>query len=192
MTGEMEQRANMQSEGRKKTRRMQLGLVLLVAGLSLGGSYLLFFWAQGANGWGTTNNGVFVDPPRALADLDIRDESDARVLGSGTWSLWVLTGSSCDQQCQQALFQLRQLHILLDRDAGRVRRALVMASENHAQGLRASYPELAFLSGALDELAPGIYIVDPIGNLVFWYPLIDAGAPVLDDLKHLLKVSQIG
>ncbi|MCZ6712295.1 MAG: hypothetical protein O7B25_18175 [Gammaproteobacteria bacterium] len=39
---------------------------------------------------------------------------------------------------------------------------------------------------------PGAYVVDPLGNLVLWYPLADAGEPVLDDLKVLLKVSQIG
>ena len=41
-------------------------------------------------------------------------------------------------------------------------------------------------------LKPGIFIVDPIGNLVFWYPISDAGKPVLDDLRRLLKLSQIG
>ena len=41
-------------------------------------------------------------------------------------------------------------------------------------------------------LEPGLYIVDPLGNLVLRYPLGAAGNSVLDDLKRLLKVSQIG
>jgi hypothetical protein len=54
------------------------------------------------------------------------------------------------------------------------------------------YPALQHLTGALTELEEGIYLVDPIGNLVLFYPLTDAGQPVLDDLKKLLKLSQIG
>jgi hypothetical protein len=54
------------------------------------------------------------------------------------------------------------------------------------------YPRLKHLSGSLVALDEGIYVVDPIGNLVFFYPLADAGKAVLDDLKRLLKLSQIG
>ena len=48
------------------------------------------------------------------------------------------------------------------------------------------------MTGELSALTEGIYIVDPIGNLVLHYPLSDAGKPVLTDLKKLLKLSQIG
>ena len=60
--------------------------------------------------------------------------------------------------------------------------------------LRAAYPKLArwTRSDGGAELAPGVYLVDPIGNLVFRYPLDTLGKPVLSDLKRLLKVSQIG
>jgi hypothetical protein len=58
--------------------------------------------------------------------------------------------------------------------------------------LTALYPDLVFLIGQVEALAPGIYIVDPLGNLVFHYALDAAGKPVLQDLKRLLKVSQIG
>jgi hypothetical protein len=90
-------------------------------------------------------------------------------------------------QAQQVL----QLHALLNKDAVRVRRAIVAETPVDAK-LAQDYPRLAVLSGSLRGLATGIYVVDPLGNLVFHYPLADAGEPVLDDLKRLLKVSQIG
>jgi hypothetical protein len=58
--------------------------------------------------------------------------------------------------------------------------------------LAEAYPRLRFLSGDVAALAGRIYIVDPHGNLVLWYPLHEAGEPVLQDIEQLLKVSQIG
>jgi cytochrome oxidase Cu insertion factor (SCO1/SenC/PrrC family) len=182
--------------GAQPGNRKQLGLILLIAGASLGGAYLLFLFAGDGAGWGTTNRGAFVAPPRTVASLDLRDESDTPSDTSGSWWLWVLTSRTCAAECEQALHRLRQLHILLNKDAGRVRRALVGVGGDEPvgsqRGLRERYPELAVFSATPDGLKAGVYIVDPIGNLVLWYPLGDAGAPVLDDLKRLLKVSQIG
>jgi hypothetical protein len=179
-------------------------LMLLIVGVSLGGAYLLFFSTQGGSGWGTTNNGTFLSPPRTAAELglgiDSGEEIDEKADLSGSWWLWVVAPLGCDAQCEDALFQLRQLHVLLNKDATRVRRALVLSgvmfeatSDVAIDSAHSSrYPDLTTLHGSLHGLASGVYIVDPIGNLVFWYPLTDAGKPVLDDLKHLLKVSQIG
>ena len=96
----------------------------------------------------------------------------------------------CEETCRSALHQLRQLHVLLNRDAARVRRALVTAPGSAPTADLAA--DLALLRANVAPLERGIYVVDPIGNLVFHYPLSDAGEPVLDDLKRLLKVSQIG
>ena len=52
--------------------------------------------------------------------------------------------------------------------------------------------ELPTYHGALGVLTPGVYIVDPLGNVVLRYSHEQVGKPLLDDLKHLLKVSQIG
>ena len=41
-------------------------------------------------------------------------------------------------------------------------------------------------------MSPGVYIVDPNGNLVFFYEISVDPALIKEDLKRLLKVSQIG
>ena len=89
------------------------------------------------------------------------------------------------------MHQLRQLHVLLNRDAPRVRRALVSGEHQDLQMYQDVYPGLAHLVVA-GPLRNGVFIVDPIGNLVLWYPFGDAGKPVLEDLRRLLKLSQIG
>jgi hypothetical protein len=37
-----------------------------------------------------------------------------------------------------------------------------------------------------------VFIADPLGNVVLYYEFGQAGRAILDDLKRLLKVSQIG
>ncbi|MGA2655265.1 MAG: hypothetical protein ABSF18_04735, partial [Gammaproteobacteria bacterium] len=42
------------------------------------------------------------------------------------------------------------------------------------------------------EIPEGLYIMDPDGNIILKYSQDTPGAYMLDDLRHLLKVSQIG
>lgn len=180
------------TEQNKANGRKQLILMLLIAGASLGGSYALFHASQTGGVWGTTNKCTFVNPPADLASLQIKDAEGELVASGETWWLWVVRSEPCDEACSEALHQLRQLHVLLHRDADRVRRALVTPTPVEHGKLAEAYPDLVFLTGQVEQLPPGIYIVDPMGNLVLQYPLDAAGKPVLEDLKRLLKVSQIG
>lgn len=181
--------------GLRKNRRMLL-IIFGIAFTSLGGSYLLFYMAQGGGVWGTTNNGVFVDPPLQLDELGLVTESGTPITGGEVWRLLVSAQGRCDDVCENALLQLRQLHILLNKEASRVRRVLVTDGSIPAAEYLSDYPKaehmIARPPSAEAQLQRGIYIVDPLGNLVFYYPLEDAGKPVLDDLKKLLKLSQIG
>ncbi len=173
----------------QRNRRQLLGM-FAVALITLGGAYGLFYAAKQGGVWSTTNHGIFVEPPLTVADLGLSESAGRPMTEGQTWWLWVVVTDGCHADCEAALFQLRQLHVLLNKDADRVQRALVTPAADQP-AVMADYPRLQHLSGpvALDE---GIYVIDPIGNLVFFYPLREAGEPVLDDLKRLLKLSQIG
>jgi cytochrome oxidase Cu insertion factor (SCO1/SenC/PrrC family) len=173
--------------------RKQLIVMVLIAAASVGGSYALYFATVSGGTWGTVNHGTFVAPALQVSDLELVDAAGASIVDLPYWWIWVVqAGNDCDAACEHALHQLRQLHILLHRDAGRVKRALVTPTRMQPGELDDLYPELEFLSGPVERLQPGIYLVDPLGNLVLRYPLEAAGKPVLEDLKRLLKVSQIG
>jgi cytochrome oxidase Cu insertion factor (SCO1/SenC/PrrC family) len=180
----------MTDSAQRKNRR-QLLMMFGIAFLTLGASYVLFYMARSSGVWGTTNYGTFVDPPRSVADLQLTDERGQLLTEGGTWWLWVVAPEGCAEDCETAVHQLRQLHVLLNKDADRVQRAL-LTRQAIEQGLLGDYPRLEHLTGSLEGLREGVYIVDPIGNLVLFYPLSDAGKPVLEDLKKLLKLSQIG
>lgn len=178
------------TDATKKNRRLLMAM-FGIAFLTLGGSYLLFYNAQDGGVWGTTNKGTFVDPPLALAELGLVDGGGQPVTDGITWWLLVVAPEGCIDTCADAAHQLRQLHVLLNKDADRLQRGLV-TRRGVLPAVLDAYPGMTHLTAETMALSEGIYIVDPIGNLVLFYPLEDAGKPVLTDLKKLLKLSQIG
>lgn len=91
---------------------------------------------------------------------------------TGHWTLILKPAGGCDPVCQQQLSRLRAIHDALGRDADRVR---VQLAEQRLPGL-----------------AAGVWIVDPVGNLVLKYQPSQADKGLLQDLKRLLKVSNLG
>ncbi|MEM8768333.1 MAG: hypothetical protein AAGE43_12860 [Pseudomonadota bacterium] len=178
-------------EDRNARNRRLLLAMFAIAFLTLGASWLLFYVAQDGGVWGTTNKGTFVDPPLTAADLELQRPGGRPFLPGQTWWLWVVSDGVCADECADAVYQMRQLHVLLNKDMDRVQRGLV-SPPGAEQPVLGEYPKLVPLEGSLERLNTGIYIVDPIGNLVLYYPWSGGARPVLDDLKKLLKLSQIG
>lgn len=172
--------------------------MLVIAAVSLFGSYILFLAVRDEGGLTTVNNGEFVTPPLTTAELPIEPNSEQPLDWSAHWWLITVAADECGQRCTDTVHLLRQMHILLNKDSDRVRRALLVQNTANAE-LLGAYPELAvgrlpaLKVAQIDRsLKPGVYIVDPIGNFVFRYPLEVDGSAMLKDLKRLLKVSQIG
>jgi cytochrome oxidase Cu insertion factor (SCO1/SenC/PrrC family) len=165
-----------------------------IAFVPLLAAYLLYLGSRSAEPWATTNRGELVSPIISVADLELKSIDPAiSMSASGNWWLVTVANGACEADCRTAMHQLRQLHVLLAKDAGRVKRALVESGTGEPDGsLIQSYPEVGWFSAPEGGLRAGVYIVDPLGNVVLRYPFVDAGKPVLEDLKKLLKVSHIG
>jgi cytochrome oxidase Cu insertion factor (SCO1/SenC/PrrC family) len=177
------------------TRRNRIMLVSLfaIAIVPLLGAYWLYESARSAKPWGTTNRGELLDPIVSVVDLKVVPADGKASMVSGQWWLVVAESDGCSQACQSAVHQLHQLHILLGRDAPRVRRALVaLGNAPLDESVQKNYAELVLFNAPADALRPGVYIVDPLGNVVLRYEYRDADKPVLEDMKQLLKVSHIG
>jgi cytochrome oxidase Cu insertion factor (SCO1/SenC/PrrC family) len=172
---------------------MLVGLFAMVL-VPLFAAYLLYQSSRSSVPWATTNKGTLMNPIVSVADLGLTgNDSAVSMSASGNWWLVTVADGVCDNECQRALHQLRQLHVLLGRDASRVKRALVELGATEADAsLLQAYPEMGGFVGPVHVLSAGVYIIDPLGNVVLRYPYADAGKPVLEDLKQLLKVSHIG
>lgn len=172
-----------------KRGRRQLVTLFGISFATLGLAWLLFLGAREGMSWGTTNNGEFVDPPMQVDSLAWQDSKGAFDTHEKWW-LWMVV-DRCEANCAKTMHDLRSLHTLLNKEANRVARAL-MTLDATSGVVTTEEMDKVELRQTPASLKPGVYIVDPLGNLVFWYPENTPPKPVLDDLKRLLKLSQIG
>ena len=89
---------------------------------------------------------------------------------TGHWSLLLVHESNCSGECEQQLESLKRVHDALGREADRVR-------------VDSTLP---------GQLTPGVWVVDPLGNLVLRHPLSYEGKALLADMRRLLKASRLG
>ncbi len=178
---------------RRRNRIILVGLFAFAV-VPLIGAYVLYENARDGDPWATTNQGELLTPIVAIESFGLAPgDSAVSMSGSGIWWIATVTDGGCESPCQHALHQLRQLHVLLGKDADRVKRSLVVLGDGSpSEALVAEYPEVAWFTGSGAALRGGVYIIDPLGNVVLRYAYTDAGKPVLEDIKKLLKVSHIG
>lgn len=179
----------------RRRGRLQLLLILLgVVGpmILATGMYKLQFWVPE----GRSYHGELIGNGQTRADLGVQAQEDR-------WQILVTAPKDCSVDCQQLVYLARQIQIGLGRDAGRASHALAVAqplSSEYDAKLTREYPQLQryplsltdFQKTAGDKAVPQLWIIDPHGNLVLRYDPTVKGKDLLNDLRHLLKLSNIG
>ncbi len=182
----------------RRRGRLQLLLILAVVigpMLLASAMYHFGFWVPQTR----TYDGALVATGQGRDALGI----SAQVAAKPRWELLVTAPQGCAEDCQQLVYLARQINIGLAREAGRAGHALASAqplANDYDQRLQREYPQLqrysldAAVYGANPAVpaGPQLWIVDPHGNLVLRYDTKADGKAILDDLKYLLKISQIG
>ena len=149
-----------------------------------------------------TNHGELLTPvvnlAETLADSLLLSATDA------PWRLVYTNEADCGDSCLEALYRLRQIRLMLGKDMDRVGRVFlhgdsppdkVFLDEQHRGLITITDKALGEL---LEERRPkevppgGIFLVDPLDNLIMYFsPAVPPG-DMADDLKHLLELSRIG
>ena len=183
------------SPATRRRGRFQLILILL---LTVGpmvlatGMYKLKFWLPESRSY----HGELLGNGQSRAALGVTADEQR-------WQLLVTAPQACAADCQQLVYLARQLQIGLGRDASRASHALAAAQPvdaAYAATLQLEYPQLqrytldlpTYTQGAEGNGAAQLWIIDPHGNLVLRYGPGVIGKDVLNDLRHLLKLSYIG
>ncbi|MFN3543508.1 MAG: SCO family protein [Thiobacillus sp.] len=122
---------------------------------------------------------------------------------AGKWVLLYVGPAACDEACAKSLFYMRQVRTL--QDAGRLRMTLVwVVTDGGAVDPRllSAHPNLwlwrpadARFAAQFPRQTPTsrhLYLIDPMGNLIMRYPDLPDARRMSDDIKLLLKASQIG
>jgi len=157
------------------------------------------------------NYGTLVTPVRKL-EWPTLQTRDGEIFQGGfgrKWTLLLFAGDDCGELCRSNLFYMRQLRTLLGRDTLRLQNVLISARplDDKMQTYLAEFPNLKvienyrdadlyrqfYLEGLGDVGAtPRLYLVDPAQNLMMHFPADNDHDRVLEDIKKLLKLSQIG
>lgn len=195
------------SAAERRSGRRQLLLVASIFFVPLAAAVALYFSASWRPPIGV-QHGELIDPPRPLPEMAFilpdGGIAPADVL-RGRWFLVHPIAGTCDQRCLEALADLRQLRLALDKDAPRVQRVLLHDGRCCDAGSPAAEADLLILgvvgpTGAefralfppATDGSAGIYIVDPHGNLMMSYPATGVARGLLKDLERLLRLSSIG
>lgn len=125
-----------------------------------------FYYYHARFNFGTTNHGKLINPPLAT-HLNLEKK----------WYMVYVPKKNCDSTCEQTFFFLHQVKKLLGKEAYRV--AVIKSSEIKN-----------FKTADLKNNA--VYIIDPQGYLFMYYKEGTKPLDIFKDLKHVLKVSQIG
>lgn len=183
--------------------RVKLLLVMLVFAAPVLLAYVMYYAFPQAAPGGRTNKGELLVPARPLPDVALAG-TPRHPLFRRQWTLLVVAPEGCGQQCRARLRATRKVDALLHEDSRRVQRVLVtgdpgdkaLSDKRHPNLLvRIGGDELTAFFGRVgpEAVGPGvIYLIDPLGNWVLYYPAGRPATALLADLKHLLKVSQIG
>lgn len=157
----------------------------------------------------TTNRGQLIQPPLAMAKLDLPSDQQG---WKGHWLLLYISPTTCDATCEKMLYNIRQIRTATGKDSERVTRAILTFTDKSADPhlqqllahdfdgtmhLTASQPTVAtLLKGSTAEKVTmqqgSIYLVDPLGNILMFYSVDAAPMGIFKDLSRLLKISQIG
>lgn len=199
----------------RRQRQALIGLALLFFA-PLGLAFFFYYgvgWRPGSH----VNHGQLIEPPRPLPSIALprvaldgsADTVTAPDFLTLKWTLLYFGPGACAERCKTDLYNTRQVRYALNRDMDRVQRVFV------AQGpccdldfLRRQHPDLITvratlqaapilallrLSPADDPAAAGrVYLIDPLGNVMMVYAPGSRPKGMLEDLKRLLGLSQVG
>lgn len=199
---------------RRSGRLTLLALALVFIGpVVLAYGALLGHWFTPAS----TNKGTLLAPPVQLAELGLRAlDGQALPETQGRWRLLYVNGTACAAACEHNLYTLHQVWTALGKEQERVAPLFASARPASLPAVKgkvgpafgnllwARFEDFAPALNARLQFEPGsalgrIYLVDPRGTIPLVYELSDeparsaqVGKDILKDLKHLLKLSNIG
>lgn len=150
---------------------------------------------------GTINHGALILPPISANKLGIPN--------THKWSLILLAPYHCDNFCQKKLYDMLQIQKACGKNKLRIQRIIITynTSHNTQASTKLLYPGLHIIPIPKNNLEQAIqshrsilfakrpytiFIADPNGNIMMAYQPNSNPNDIFKDLKHLLRLSQIG
>ncbi|MGM0768259.1 MAG: hypothetical protein ACQEV6_09545 [Pseudomonadota bacterium] len=171
----------------------------------------IMYYTGWLNPAGHTNNGELVQPPVPVTEFHLQTSGGEPLAdrfgperADAEWMMLVVAGD-CTEPCENLLYLARQVNIALGKNADRMTRAAWLGSVPSSLETRwdDEYSAMerlqlrggeapAWPAGVQPQQEPRILLIDPFGNVMMHYGNEHSGKALLEDLKHLMKLSQIG
>jgi hypothetical protein len=181
--------------------RLQIGLIaLLFAGPLIAAAFMYYSGAFSSPAAGT-NNGALMQPVIRLSAA--LPDSPLHKVAPDQWLTLYMPEVDCDQACLDGVILQRQTRLMLANDMDRVARVFLQCDSTTDTVTAAEFAGLIIIKDrGLCELlkgkrpvelaSGGIWLIDPLGNLVLYFPPDLNPNGIVDDIEHLLKLSHIG
>ena len=172
-------------------------------------AYALFF--MGITPPAFSNKGELLSPIIDVESFALTDDDNQSMsrdeITNHKWHMVYFAGASCDDACNQALYNMRQINIAVGKNANRLRHMVVhleKPGEEFQVLITKEYPDAkhananaATIATALQQVGAEfrsneVYIMDPLGNVMLRFTQDQPYKDLLHDLNKLFKVSQIG
>ena len=169
-------------------------------------AYILYFFGDIKS---FTNHGEILNPIVHIFSFELKNKNDEVIPKDELtykWRIISFLGKDCDQQCESRLYDTRQIHTALGKDQHRVSRMFIHlepAGEALLRLITDTHPNVIHVNGNEAVITNAIgndarirnnetYIMDPMGNVMMRFTQDQPNKEFLNDLRKLLKVSQIG
>ena len=146
----------------------------------------------------TKNNGIFFTEFFDVTQLNLVDDVENLKFEDGKWLF--ATYASENAELEEALYLMRQLNVALNRDINKLKRVIFSMEKQTFQEQLIDYPRTQIIidsEGKLFEriletsnedffLEQKIFIIDPYGMAVMFFPVSMDPKLILKDLKVLI------
>lgn len=190
----------------RRRGRFVLGLMIVLFALPS----LLAWWGYHGVGWrgdGAAAAGRLVSPAQRLptrhlvpTDDSGRARSSAEVF-STRWTLLQVAENGCATICRERLTATRQLQAVLHDNADRVQRILVLGDNGARADAAGLQPGVAVYRTALSgwrarfaaagaDTPATVYLIDPAGRWMAFYPASQGIDALHHDITRLLRIAR--
>lgn len=196
--------------GNKKRNPYTVWFVVMAFIAPVALAYIMFFFADVKS---FINHGEILNPIVHIETFELKSDSGeviARKELTYKWRLISFVGENCNQDCEDRLFDTRQIHTSIGKDQHRVSRMFIHlkpAGDSLNKLIAETHPDVIHVNGDMETIIKALgvnvndkagitanetYIMDPMGNVMMRFTIDQPNKEFLYDLKKLLKASQIG
>ena len=146
----------------------------------------------------TKNNGIFFEEYFDATKLDLIENADSLKFEDGKWLFGTYASEGAD--LEQALYLMKQLNVALNRDIYKLKRIIFTQDGALVKDQLINYPRTEVIIDSQNKLfekllqagdanffqEQKIFIVDPYGRAVMFFPVSMNPKLILKDLKVLI------